>query len=143
MRETLMEVLDEAQGEAMYTLEWLRQRVLWHLDPNQCTGQVFVSENNEGHLTGHTIVRVEADEQGNKSGLFSTTFVAPESRRQAIAEALLTRGERWMAEHQLRQAATYTDKDNSKLIRLFQKRGYTLATTPSDMVILSRELAAV
>ena len=32
MRATLMEVLDPARGEAMYTIEWLVDRVRQHLD---------------------------------------------------------------------------------------------------------------
>ncbi len=56
MRQTLVEVLGEEVGGNMYTMDWLIQRVLWHLDPNQCVGQVFLSEDSEGHITGHTKV---------------------------------------------------------------------------------------
>ena len=35
MRETLIEVLGEERGTALYSMDWLRNRVLWHLDPTQ------------------------------------------------------------------------------------------------------------
>src|SRR5437762_9348922 len=37
MRLTLNEVLGEEAGTALYSMEWLRQRVLWHLNPANCT----------------------------------------------------------------------------------------------------------
>ena len=59
MRATLMEVLDPARGEAMYTIEWLDDRVRQHLDGRH-VGAVFVAED-DGEIVGHTIVRIEHD----------------------------------------------------------------------------------
>lgn len=60
MRDTWIEVLGQAEGAGMSSHEWLVERVLWHLAPEQ-SGQVFVSENSLGEITGHTIVRVDRD----------------------------------------------------------------------------------
>lgn len=48
MRATLVEVLGEARGQAMYTMEWLRDRVCFHLDPARSTGAVLVAEEAGG-----------------------------------------------------------------------------------------------
>jgi len=50
----------------------LRDRVLFHLDPEKSTSAVFLLENNAGRVTGHTIVRVEREDSGKEIGLFST-----------------------------------------------------------------------
>lgn len=63
MRQTL-EVLGEEKGGNMYRMDWPIQRVLWHVDPSQCVGQVFLSEDRDGRITGHTIVRIERDHDG-------------------------------------------------------------------------------
>jgi GNAT superfamily N-acetyltransferase len=140
MRDTLEEVLDPETGRNMYTMEWLVQRVLWHLDPVNCRGAVFVAEDHDGRVAGHTIVRVEHEEGGPTLGLFSTTYVAPEFRRRGIADRLLDRGEAWMIEQGMTLAATYTDRNNRKLIRLYERRGYKKMDMPGDFVRLSRPL---
>jgi len=138
MRATLAEVLGEKRGGAMYEMDWLKRRVRWHLDPASCDGQVFVAQDAAGWIAGHTIVRVE-EEQGRRFGLFSTTYVAPEARRAAVASRLLDRGEAWMRQRGLAAAETWTDPDNTKLIRLFEGRGYAL-TPAGEMVRLRRPL---
>jgi GNAT superfamily N-acetyltransferase len=140
MRETLVHVLGEERGTALYTMEWLRDRLLWHMDPAKSTAQVFVAERGDGHIAGHTIVRVERDEIGREFGLFSTTFVEPESRQLGIATSLLRRGEAWMIAHGMTIAATDTALGNTKLIRLFEKHGYRIVETAEEMVRLSRML---
>ena len=49
MRATLVEVVDPVEGHTLYTMDWLRQRVRWHLDPGACDGQVFVAEGIDAH----------------------------------------------------------------------------------------------
>ena len=147
MRETLVEVLGEARGGSMYTMEWLRQRVLFHLDPRRSTAQVFLAEDVDGAVTGHTIVRVERGDDGRAFGLFSTTFVAPAWRRRATATALLLRGEAWMIDQGLPEAATWTSDANVKLIALYRKHGYAIVELGKDetgagMVRLAKPLAA-
>ncbi len=141
MRATLCEVIGEDEGRKMYSLPWLEERVRWHLDPENCTGQVFLAESAKGEISGHTIVRIETDEAGGRFGLFSTVYVAADARKQSVATVLLCRGEAWMRTHGLDKAATYTAVDNAKLIALFEKHGYTLSASPrEDMVILSRTI---
>ncbi len=144
MRETLIEVLGEERGAALHSMEWLGERVRWHLDPARSTGAVFVSEAPCGHVTGHTIVRVEgsgaADGLGSCFGLFSTTFVDRDWRRMAIASRLLERGESWMTDHELTTAATYTASTNAKLIALYEKHGYRIVERRDQMVRLAKTL---
>ncbi|MCA9295319.1 MAG: GNAT family N-acetyltransferase [Phycisphaerales bacterium] len=141
MRETLIEVLGAETGAAMYSLEWLVQRVLWHCDPAKCTGEVLLAVHDEVGIVGHTIVRIEC-ENGVDVGLFSTTYVPPAWRRQGVASALLAHGESWMLEHQLAEAVTYTDHQNDRLIALYRGFGYALQPMPDNFVRLHRALTS-
>jgi GNAT superfamily N-acetyltransferase len=156
MRQTLVEVLGAERGEALYSLEWLRQRVLWHLDPALCTGRVFLLQTQAGEWAGHSIVRIErvgrgtewgeersterGKEQGAEFGLFSTTYVEPQFRRLGGASLLLQHGESWMLEQGMRSAATDTAEDNLGLIRTFEKHGYVITFGEKEMVRLSKSL---
>ena len=148
MRQTLIEVEGEETGTALYTLEWLQQRVRWHLDPATCTGKVFLAGNGERRIVGYTIVRVESGEDGRRHGQIATTYVAPASRRHAVATALLARGEDWFAALGLPEAATWTSSTNDKLINLYRKHGYAISAehihevTKTRMVRLAKTLAA-
>src|SRR5262249_58949350 len=99
MRLPPQEVLGEEAGTALYSMEWLRQRLLWHLNPASCTGQVFLAEAADGAIVGHTIVRLDADDAGAPIGLFATTYVAPEARRRGVASCLLLPGQAWLIQH--------------------------------------------
>ncbi len=140
MRQTLVEVLGEEVGTNMYTMEWLIQRVLWHLDPNQCVGQVLLSEDGEGRVTGHTIVRIERDQDGKLIGLFSTFFVEPGSRNRAIATSFVAHGERWMVDHGMHTARTYTADSNDRLKNLLIRLGYQAVPVQNQMIALSKSL---
>lgn len=124
MHLTLVEVLDEERANALYSNDELIDRVRWHLDdvPGR-RAAVYVSVEPDGEITGHTIVRAE-EEDGDFIGLFSTTYVDPKHRHAGIASALLRRGEAWMREQGLATACTYTDRDNTKLLGLYEKLGY-------------------
>lgn len=123
MRATLVEVLGEAQGGSMYSLDWLRDRVAFHLDPARSDGALFLAERG-GAVVGHTMVRVEHDPE--PYGLFSTTWVCPEHRRAGVANALLDAGEAWFAIRGLPRFATDTSDANTPLLRLFSRRGYEI-----------------
>lgn len=144
MRLTLVEVEGEAVGGSLYTMDWLRERVRWHLDPSACTGEVFVAVVPGEGLVGHTIVRVEHDEAGQRFGLFSTTYVAPAWRRHGVAAALLERGQAWLLGQGLASLSTWTSAANTPLIELYARHGYTEAergqhpTTGTTMVRLQR-----
>ncbi|MCP4809161.1 MAG: GNAT family N-acetyltransferase [Proteobacteria bacterium] len=136
MRATLAEVIGP-DGESMYTLEWLRDRVRQHLDGRH-VGAAFVAEL-DGAVAGHTIVRREEG-----CGLFSTTYVDPAARRAGIAEALLERGEEWIRAQGLERAATHTAGGNTPLLKLYERRGYAVVFTDPDsgMVRLEADLTA-
>lgn len=140
MRLTLNEVLGEEIGTALYSMEWLRQRIRYHLNPEDCTGQVFLAEDADGTIVGHMIVRIDADDAGTPIGLFSTTYVVPEARRRGVASRLLRAGEAWLIEQGMATAVTHTSEANVKLIRLYEKHGYAVIATEGDMVRLGRAL---
>jgi len=146
MRRTLIEVEGEQAGTALYTMDSLQDRVRWHLDPANCTGKVFLAEDSGGRAVGHSIVRIELGDGGRRYGLFSTTYVEPASRKHAVATALLAHGERWMAGHELPEAATWTSATNDKLINLYRKHGYAISAhythdaTGTPMVRLTKPL---
>jgi len=125
MRRTLVEVLGLERGEAMCSLDWLRARVLWHLDPTNCVGQVFLAVCSEVVL-GHTIVRIENDAGAHPHGLFSTIYVDPEQRRRGVGSRLLFAGERWFRGNGVEKFATKTAKANAKLVELFGRHGYNV-----------------
>ncbi|MCP4165730.1 MAG: GNAT family N-acetyltransferase [Chloroflexi bacterium] len=140
MRQTLIEVLGEERGSSMYSMEWLVQRLSWHLHSAQVIGNVYVAEATEGEIVGHTIVRIDSDDDGNDIGLFSTLYVEPTARRSGVASLLLKRGERWMVERGQHEAVTYTDEDNTRLQALYIKHGYTLSAMPNQFVKLAKVL---
>ena len=147
MRQTLIEVEGEAAGSALYSLEWLQERVRWHLDPDTCTGAVFLAIGEDEGILGHTIVRVELQEPDTRFGLFTTTYVDPAARRRAVSDRLLIHAEQWMKRLGLDEAATWTSGTNLKLIRLYAKHGYVVTqnhtheTTGTLMVKLTKVFA--
>src|SRR5438034_4585227 len=75
MRDTLIEVEGPDVGAALYSMDWLRERVRWHLNLQTALAKVFLAVQDDGKVIGHTIVRKEVDPQGSPYGLFSTTYV--------------------------------------------------------------------
>ena len=141
MRLTLIEVLGAPVGADMYSIEWLRERVRWHLDASAVLGEVLVAEI-EGGVRGHTLLRIEVDENGERTGLFATTYVEPEWRRRGVGRALLQRGEAWLVAHDPSWLATHTSATNRPLIELFERQGYeiVLEDTERGMVRLARRV---
>ena len=136
MRLTLIEVEGPEVGGSMYTLDWLVDRVRFHLDPARSEGAVFVAvsptadlTNIESAVLGHTIVRVESWPENPRFGLFSTTYVAPPHRRSGVASLLLSRGEAWMIARALPSSSTWTSATNHGLIRLYESHGYSIVQT--------------
>ena len=140
MRQTLIEVLGEAAGGSMYTMDWLIRRVEWHLDPAACTGQVFLALNGEDQIAGHTIVRLDVDFEEKPTGLFSTTYVDPEFRGKGLARALIAKGENWMIERGMNKAVTYTDPGNAPLLKLFESQGYRIIETRGEFAVVVKNL---
>lgn len=140
MRATLVHVLGEERGTALYTLDWLRDRVRFHLDPERSVARVFLAELESGQIAGHTIVRREDPPDQEPFGLFSTIYVEPGSRRRGVATALLLRGEAWFREQGLGRSATNTAEHNRPLIEQFERQGYAIALAAEEMVHLSKDL---
>ena len=144
MRLTLIEVEGEATGTALYTIDWLRDRVRFHLDGAQCTGTVLLAEGRAGEVVGHTILRREQHEDGRAFGLVATTYVDPAWRRRGIAERLLDAGEAWFRGQGLAEFATWTSATNAPLVGLYRRHGYEITAehihdvTATRMVRLTR-----
>ncbi|MCU0657172.1 MAG: GNAT family N-acetyltransferase [Polyangiaceae bacterium] len=140
MRQTLIDVMGEERGAGFYSLEWLIERVRWHLAPER-TAKVLVVEGAGGRIVGHAIVRVEVDEGGERYGYFSTIFVEEAWRRKGLGKRLLTSVERWVQGHQLRRVIYNTAASNKRLLPLFLRHGYRVSLQEGEMVQLTRELA--
>lgn len=152
MRATLIEVEGEEAGGTMYSMDWLRGRVRWHLDGR--AAEVVVAEDEAGVIVGHTIYRVECESDSHSAslnaapfGLISTTYVVPEARRLGVAQRLLTHAEAWFRERRVPLACTWTSETNSPLIGLYARNGYVEAErgpnqlTQTMMVRLAKPLA--
>lgn len=141
MGATLAEVLGP-KGRTMYTPAWLEDRLRWHLDPATCDGALFLALTGDGPVAeacvGHTLVRHEVDDEG-PFGLFSTTWVHPDHRRHGVADRLLDAGEAWLLGPGPRRLATATDAGNEPLIRLFERRGYTVRLRRADLGMVRLE----
>jgi GNAT superfamily N-acetyltransferase len=144
MRATLIEVEGEAKGTALYTMDWLRERVHWHLT-HPCASVLLLRSLADERLAGYSIVRREV-EGSEAFGLVSTTYVWPTWRRQGLAQRLLEAGEAWMREQALQVACTWTSESNLPLISLYSRRGYVVQqwhrheTTGTPMICLRRSL---
>ena len=154
MRATLIEVEGEDAGGAMYSMDWQRDRVRWHLDGR--AAEVVVAEDANGNIVGHTIYRVESNAKTDTPsdasatapfGLISTTYVLPEARRLGVAQRLLTHAEAWFRERRVPLSCTWTSETNTPLIALYARNGYVEAErgpnelTQTMMVRLARALS--
>lgn len=142
MRDTLVEVLGEERGGAMYTLEWLIDRAKLHLDPVNCTGEIFLAVDDSGEIVGHTIVRLEKDDTG-QFGLFSTIYVVPSARGGGHAKSLIAQGEEWFNGHGMLRLYTYTEENNEPLKRLFCAMGFHVAEIKDEFAILMKTIGSV
>ncbi len=133
MRQTLIEVEGEARGTAMYTLDWLRDRVRWHLDPAQTQARVVLALGARGEVLAHTIFRVEGPAEA-RFGLISTTYVWPAHRRAGLAARLLQCAEDWFLAQGLARCCTWTSSTNKPLIALYRRHGYVQTDQgPNDL----------
>jgi GNAT superfamily N-acetyltransferase len=141
MRQTLVEVLGEQKGTALYSTEWLVQRVRWHLDPARTIAKVYLMERADRRIAAHAIARIEHDESGKPYGYFSTVFVEPESRNQGVASALIRHVEAWLTHLGMPRVIYNTAHDHAKLIRLFERHGYRISHRTPEMVQVSKPLS--
>lgn len=133
MRATLVEVEGYERGFNMYTLDWLRDRVRWHLDPTKVAARVVLAGEPGAEPVGHSIFRLERDDAG-AFGLISTTYVLPDYRRHGIAAALLAEAEDWFRAQGAYAAGTWTSSTNAALIGLYERHGYAITESgPNDL----------
>jgi GNAT superfamily N-acetyltransferase len=140
MRQTLVEVIGEERAIAMYTMDWLVDRVRWHLDREKTDGRVFLLEADDGHVAGQAIARVEHDVDGTRYGYFSTIFVEPESRRKGNAVTLVRHVESWFREKRMPKIVYNTAKDHKAIISLFSAHGYRITHAEDEMIQLTKIL---
>lgn len=140
MRQTLIEVLGEEKGTALYSMEWLLDRVRWHLDPAQTRAKIYLVETGHGEISAHAIARVERDESDAEYGYFSTVFVEPNSRNKGLAKSLLQHVEFWFKEIKMPKVIYNTAGTHTKLLKLFESHGYQVTHRESEMVQLTKLL---
>jgi GNAT superfamily N-acetyltransferase len=140
MRQTLVEVLGEEKGSALYTMDWLVSRVKWHLDSTKTNAKVFLIKNADNEIVGHAIARIEGGEGQENYGYFSTVFIEPNSRDQRMASALIKHVEKWLRAMQMPKVVYNTAENHKKLIRLFDHHGYQITHKESEMVQLTKPL---
>jgi len=138
MRSTLQDVLGEEEGQGMYSMEWLIDRVKWHLNLEN-EAKIYLATHEEGQVVGHSIVRVD-ELEGVRCGYFSTIYVAPEAREQGVATALIQQVEAWCREMQFPFVTYNTAVDNDRLIRLYEKLGFEIIQREGEMVKLKKTL---
>jgi GNAT superfamily N-acetyltransferase len=149
MHLTLVEVEGE-NGRQEYPIAWTRTRLRELLDttrPHPAHICLAVAKDDPVHIVGHTILRINAMPDGRLYGLVSTTYVDPAHRRCGIADRLLERGEAWIREQGMLEAATWTSATNLRLVRLYEKHAYAVTErAPHDsgtmMVRLTKVLEA-
>jgi GNAT superfamily N-acetyltransferase len=136
MQQTLIEVLGYERGESMYSIDWLRNRVKWHLDQSNTDGRVFLLVNHEQEIIGHAIARVDF---GSSFGYFSTIFIEPKSRKSGLAKMLINHVETWFKEKKMPQVIYNTGTHHIAIINLFESIGYKISLEESEMVQLSKK----
>jgi ribosomal protein S18 acetylase RimI-like enzyme len=140
MRLTLIDVLGEERGGSMYSAEWLRNRLLWHLDPQSTTARVLLAEGEKGPIAGHAIGRMEREGENDAYGYFSTLYVEPGARGGGIGSQLVEAMMDWFAEIGMPKVVYNTASSNLRLIRLFERQGFVITLAEGEMVQLSRAL---
>lgn len=137
MRQTLVEVLGKEKGESMYSMDWLIERVRWHLDQKNTDGRVFLSEDRAGRIVGQAIARID---HGSSFGYFSTIFVEPAFRRNGVAVNLIKHVEDWFSKNGMPKIIYNTASNHVALISLFKSHGYEITDRESEMVQLAKIL---
>ena len=62
----------------------------------------------------------------------------PGSRNRAIATGFVAHGEKWMADHGMTTAMTYTAESNDRLKNLLVSLGYQAVAVQNQMIALSK-----
>jgi len=134
MQATLIEIEGAHNAARLHSPQWIRDRLLWHIDNPEVLGKAMVAVLGTGEIIGHTLLRRETDPTGRDYGLFSTTYVVPRYRRQGIASRLLLAGEEWFRHFGLNRFSTWTSATNTKLIHLYEKHNYQVISSGRNEV---------
>jgi GNAT superfamily N-acetyltransferase len=140
MRQTLVEVLGEERGTSLYSMEWLMDRVRWHLDPKLTAAKIFLTESEDEKITGHAIARIEHDADGEPYGYFSTIFVDTSYRNQGTATTLILHVQSWLETMKMPKIIYNTAENHSKLICLFERHGFHITNRQNEMVQLIKQI---
>lgn len=138
MRQTLVEVLGPERGAQLYSMDWLLDRVRWHLDASRTVARIFLAEGAHGEISGHAIARIEHDDGDLAYGYFSTIFVAPGARNRGVADALIRHTLAWLQSLEVPKIIYNTASNHSKLIRLFERHGFQITHREDAMVQLTK-----
>ncbi len=139
MRQTLIEVMGEERGSNFYSMEWLIDRVRWHLSPER-VAQVFLVVSGKNEILGHAIARIDHEDDKTAFGFFSTIYIHPELRGVGVASQLVRHVNDWVKSLNVSKIVYNTAKDHSKLIYLFEKHGYQITEREGEMVRLTKNL---
>ncbi len=137
MQQTLVEVLGPEKGETMYSLDWLIERVRWHLDLQKTNGKVLILEDQSKAIIGHAIARIDYNSPG---GLFSTVFIEKSCRRIGGASKLINHVEAWFTKNRVTKIVYNTAENHTPILKLFMSRGYAITHTENGMVQLTKVL---
>jgi GNAT superfamily N-acetyltransferase len=139
MRQTLVEVMGEEKGASFYSMDWLLNRVRWHLSPER-VAKVFLVEDSNGEILGHAIARIEHDEDQKPFGFFSTIYIDPKLRGTGAASQVVDKVDGWFKSVNAPKIIYNTAKDHTKLRHLFGKHGYQITEQEGEMVRLTKQL---
>ena len=137
MRETLIEVLGEEKGTSLYSMQWLEDRVRWHLDVKNTKGRVLVAQNKTQEIVAHAIARID---KGAGFGYFSTVFVAPHFRKMGVASVLMDYVEDWFRQNKMNKVIYNTAENHAVLLKIFKSRGYEVTHAEAEMLQLTKFL---
>lgn len=138
MGKTLQEVLGEERGTEMYSRQWLVDRVRWHLS-GEVSALVLVAEDASEKISGHAIARIEIDDTLPLC-LFSTIYVEPTARGTGLAGRLMERVEAWARQQGSLSIRYNTAHDHTRLIGMFERRGFSITLRAGEMVQLTKAL---
>lgn len=101
--------------------------------PKAC---IFLSEEDNGEISGQAIVRIE-HENNYQYSFFSTLYVADEFRRKGIAKKLIEAVLIWSQDNNLKKVTYNTAKNHTPIISLFEKFGFKEVLHTDNMVKLA------
>ena len=129
--ETVLETVPEFKGKAELALKTFpnftheQMAEMFRGVYDNPVHQILLAEDeSSGEILGHAIYSIKTDEQGVDFGFCFSRYVTPSVRRKGVASALLQAQESWWRTNGAKYAVARTHERNTKLQKLFEKRGY-------------------